>query len=129
MDLSPVNPAFRQMSVCLTVWLLLTAWATWAEGAQSIRVLLSADVHKLDVQVEGSVWLTDSSRQGRAIRSNARIIPYGKGFLVNGIRTVHERLTMRAGEQGLTLMLAKPNGHLQGGSRPANDPRFRRNPA
>lgn len=122
MDLSPVNPAFRQMSVCLTVWLLLTAWATWAEGAQSIRVLLSADVHKLDVQVEGSVWLTDSSRQGRAIRSNARIIPYGKGFLVNGIRTVHERLTMRAGEQGLTLMLAKPN--VQGGSRSANDQRL-----
>jgi stage II sporulation protein D len=87
-------------------------------------VLLSADVHKLDVQSEGAVWLTDSSHQGRAIRSNARIVPHGKGFLVNGIRTVHERLTMRAGEQGLTLLLAKPNGTVQSGAKPAHDQRL-----
>ena len=84
----------------MTVWLLLAAWSVRAEGAQSIRVLLSADVHKLDVQAEGAVWLTDSSRHGRAIRSSAHITADGKGFLVNGIRMVHERLTMRAANKG-----------------------------
>jgi stage II sporulation protein D (peptidoglycan lytic transglycosylase) len=123
MDLSPLTPAFRRFGLYIAVWLSLIIVPASVEAAQSIRVLLSADVHKLDVQVDGSVWLTDSSREGRAIRSNARIIPYGKGFLVNGVRTAHERLTMQAGEQGLTLMLAKPNGQVQGGSRPANDQR------
>jgi stage II sporulation protein D len=76
-----------------------------ALAAQSIRVLLSADVYRLEVQADGAVWLTDSSRDGRAIRSDARITTYGKGFLVNGTRIAHERLTLRAGERGLTLML------------------------
>ena len=58
-----------------------------ALAAQSIRVLLSADVYRLDVQADGAVWLTDSSRDGRAIRSDARITAYSKGFLVNGTRT------------------------------------------
>src|SRR5262245_14729518 len=81
-----------------------------AEAAQSLRVLLSADVLKLDVQADTSVWISDSTRQGRAIRSAVRIVPAGKGFSVNGIRIKHEQLTMR-GEQGLTLTLVKPNGN------------------
>lgn len=92
-----------------------------ADGAQSIRVLLSADVQKLEVQANGAVWLTDSSRHGRAIRSSAHVTAHGKGFLVNGIQMAHERLTMRAGEQGLTLMLTKPNDKMPGA---VNDQRF-----
>ena len=102
----------------------MVAAASWAEAAQSIRVLLSADVHKLDVQAEGGIWLSDSSRQGRAIHSDVHIIPYGKGFLVNGVRVNHERLTLRAGEKGLTLLLAKSNGKTQGASKPASDQRL-----
>jgi stage II sporulation protein D len=114
MDCSPVNSAFHRCSIAVAVSVVLAIGVATAEGAQSIRVLLSADVHKLDVQAEGAVWLTDSSRHGQAIRSSARITPHGKGFVVNGIRMAHERLTMRAGEQGLTLMLMKPNDKARG---------------
>jgi stage II sporulation protein D len=121
MDLSPVTSSFHRMTIAVAAWWLLAMWAPRVEGAQSIRVLLSADVQKLDVQTDGAVWLTDSSRHGRAIRSSARITAHGKGFLVNGVRTPHERLTVRAGEQGLTLLLVKPNDKAPAA---ANDQRF-----
>jgi stage II sporulation protein D len=66
-------------------------------------------VLKLDVQSETSVWVSDDSRQGRAIRSVVRIVPAGKGFSVNGVRMKQEHLTLR-GEQGLNLTWVKPNG-------------------
>lgn len=121
MDLSPVTSSFQRMTIAVAAWWVLAIWAPTVEGAQSIRVLLSADVQKLDVQTDGAVWLTDSSRHGRAIRSSARITPHGKGFLVNGVRMPHERLTVRAGEQGLTLLLVKPNDKAPTA---ANDQRF-----
>ena len=124
MDLSSLGSVPCRVLSYLAVCLSLLFVPSLVEAAQSIRVLLSADVHKLDVQSEGAVWLTDSSHQGRAIRANARIVPHGKGFLVNGIRTVHDRLTMRAGEQGLTLLWAKPNGTVQLGAKPAHDQRL-----
>jgi stage II sporulation protein D len=119
MDLSQVRAI--QIGIAAAVWLCLPVGVSQVEGAQSIRVLLSADVHKLDVQADGAVWLTDSSRHGRAIRSGAHITAHGKGFVVNGVRMAHERLTMRAGEQGLTLMLVKPNDK---GFGVANEQRF-----
>ncbi len=109
------------MTIAIAACWFLALWAPRVEGAQSIRVLLSADVQKLDVQTDGAVWLTDSSRHGRAIRSSARITAHGKGYLVNGVRTPHERLTVRAGEQGLTLLLVKPNDKAPAA---ANDQRF-----
>ena len=121
MDLSQVKTTFTRIMIAVAAWVSVAVGAPPVEAAQSIRILLSADVYKLDVQAEGSVWLTDSSRYGRAIRSSAHITAYGKGFLVNGIRMAHERLTMRAGEQGLTLMLVKPNEKASGS---ANDQRF-----
>jgi stage II sporulation protein D len=119
MDLSQVRAI--QIGIAVAVWLCFPVGASHVQGAQSIRVLLSADVHKLDVQADGAVWLTDASRHGRAIRSGAHITAHGKGFVVNGVRMAHERLTMRAGEHGLTLMLVKPN---EKGFGAANDQRF-----
>ena len=116
MAASPLNPTLRQIIAIVATWVVLAVGPSAAESAQSIRVLLSADVHKLEVQADGAVWLTDSSRQGRAIQSNAHITVHGKGFLVNGVRMAHERLTMRAGEPGLTLMLTKPNEKVPGPS-------------
>ncbi|HJT21204.1 MAG TPA: SpoIID/LytB domain-containing protein [Nitrospira sp.] len=92
------------------LWL---AGAVSAEAAQSLRVLLSADVSKLEVQTDSSLWISDLSRQGRAVRSTVRIVPAGKGFAVNGVRMKHEQLTMR-GEQGLTLTWAKPKAPSNG---------------
>ncbi|WP_455389057.1 SpoIID/LytB domain-containing protein [Petrachloros mirabilis] len=118
-----MNPKFHRIGINLMVWLLLIFGVSQAEGAQSIRVLLSENVHKMDVQADGAIWVADSSRQGRAIHSRVRVIPYGKGFLVNGVRTVHDRLTINGGEQGLTLLLARPGGKSHGTSRPAHDER------
>ena len=116
MDLPTLNPSICRIVVAIAAWIFFAVGLPTAEAAQSIRVLLSADVAKLDVQAEGAVWLTDASRHGRAIRSNAHITTHGKGFLVNGVRMPHERLTMRAGEQGLTLILFKPNDKVPGAS-------------
>lgn len=124
MVLSPLSFFTSRLPICLAVLCLMLCTASWTEAAQSIRVLLSADVHKLDVQAEGGIWVSDSSRQGRAIHTDVRIIPYGKGFLVNGVRVNYERLTVRAGDKGLTLLLAKPNGKPHGASRPASDQRL-----
>jgi hypothetical protein len=86
MDLSPVKPTVHRIVIVVTAWLLLAAGASSVEAAQSIRVLLSADVLKLDVQADGAVWLTDSSRHGRAIRSKRTISRCMGRILVNGIR-------------------------------------------
>ena len=88
----------------LLVALFVLVCSPWVEAAQSIRVLLSADVLKLEVQADGPVWITDSSRHGRALRPVIRIVPSGKGFSVNGLRMAREQLTMRAGEQGLGMV-------------------------
>jgi stage II sporulation protein D len=122
MDLSPIKPLRRLFG--LLVLLSVVMAPHWVSAAQSIRVLLSADVQRLVVQTDGAVWLTDSSRDGRAIRSDARITTYRKGFVVNGIRMAHDRLTLRAGERGLTLMLTKPNDKVPGVSKPVHDQRL-----
>ncbi len=96
--------------LCCFVVLSVPILSSQGEAAQSLRVLLSADVLKLDIQSEGPVWVSDSSRQGRAIRQAIRIVPSGKGFSLNGHRFTRDQLTLRAGDQGLTLTLVKPNG-------------------
>jgi stage II sporulation protein D len=121
-------PAMRRAALRIALSAIASLWLAYgpmgAEGAQSVRVLLSADVYRLEVQADGAVWLTDSSRDGRAIRSNARITTHGKGFVVNGVRMNHERLTMRTGEPGLTLLLVKPNDKITGASKPVHDLRL-----
>ena len=126
MDLPPIT-LLNRLGLCLVMVVSVVLGSNAALAAQSIRVLLSADVYRLDVQADGAVWLTDSSRDGRAIRSDARITANGKGFLVNGTRIAHERLTLRAGERGLTLMLVKTNDKLPSVSKPVkpvNDQRL-----
>jgi stage II sporulation protein D len=112
MALPQINVTGRRL-ILLLLCALWLAGAGFAEAAQSLRVLLSADVSKLEVQTDSSLWISDVSRQGRAVRSTVRIVPAGKGFAVNGIRMKHEQLTMR-GEQGLTLTWAKPKGPSTG---------------
>jgi len=119
-----MNQACYRIGVGLVLWLLLVSGVSWAEAAQSIRVLLSADVSKVDLQADGAVWVADSNRQGRAIHSPVRVTPYKKGFSVNGVRIAHERLTLNGGEQGLTLLLAKPGKRGHGSSRPVQDQRL-----
>lgn len=119
-----MNQGLCRIGVVLVLWLLFVSTVSRAEAAQSIRVLLSADVSKVDVQTDGAVWVADSNRQGRAIHSPVRVTPYKKGFVVNGVRFAHERLTLNGGQQGLTLLLAKPGKKSQGSSRPVQDQRL-----
>ncbi len=111
------------VGLCIAISLCLGSGPQRAEGAQSIRVLLASDVHKMQVRADGAVWLTDSSRQGRAIQPVIRITPYAKGFKVNGVRMVHERLTMRTGSQEMTLLLTKSSAKIEGTAKPVTDQR------
>ena len=72
MDLPTLNPSVCRIVVAIAAWIVFAVGLPTAEAAQSIRVLLSADVAKLDVQAEGAVWLTDASRHGRAPTHAAR---------------------------------------------------------
>lgn len=85
-----------------------------AEAAESIRVLLSADVPRLDIRTDGPLWVMDAKGRGQALRAPVQIAADGAGFLLKGIRIQTEQLTLRGGEQGLTLtfprLARKPNG-------------------
>jgi stage II sporulation protein D len=118
MDVSPLIPV-RQWGLAVALAMMLTVDATSLEAAQSLRVLLATDVVKLDIQSSSSVWVSDSTRYGRAVRPVVQIVPSGKGFSVNGVRTVREQLTLQ-GEQGLTLTFGKSDAAVAAGGRPAS---------
>jgi len=118
MDVSPLVPV-RQWGVAVALGMMLILDTTSLQAAQSLRVLLATDVVKLDVQSSSSVWVSDSTRHGRAVRPIVRIVPSGRGFSVNGVRTVREQLTLQ-GEQGLTLTFGKSDAAAAAGGRPAS---------
>ncbi len=114
MDISPIAGLRHRAGLVLVVAALTAVCPSWTEAAQSLRVLLASDVLKLEAQAEGSVWVGDASRHGRAVRSTVRIAPAGKGFVVGGVRTTQSHLTLKGGTQGLTLTLVKANGKANG---------------
>jgi stage II sporulation protein D len=116
MDVSPLIRV-RQWGVVVALGMMLTLDTTSLQAAQSLRVLLATDVVKLDVQSHSSVWVSDLTRHGRAVRPVVRIVPSGRGFSVNGVRTAREQLTLQ-GEQGLTLTFGKSDAAA--GGRPAS---------
>jgi len=116
MDVSPLIRV-RQWGVAVALGMMLTLDTTSLQAAQSLRVLLATDVVKLDVQSHSSVWVSDLTRHGRAVRPVVRIVPSGRGFSVNGVRTAREQLTLQ-GEQGLTLTFGKSDAAA--GGRPAS---------
>ncbi|HSQ50457.1 MAG TPA: SpoIID/LytB domain-containing protein [Nitrospiraceae bacterium] len=85
-----------------------------AEAAESIRVLLSAEVPRLDFRADGPLWVTDAKGRGQALRAPVQVTAAGGGFLLNGTRMQTEQLTLQGGEQGLTLtfprLARKPKG-------------------
>lgn len=117
MDVSPLIPVCR-WGMAVVLGMVLALDTTSLQAAQSLRVLLASDVVKLDVQSNSSVWVSDSSRHGRAVRPAVRVVPAGKGFVVNGVRTMREQLTLQ-GEQGLTLTFVKADGIAGTGGRGA----------
>jgi stage II sporulation protein D len=79
-----------------------------AEAADSIRVLLSADVPRLEFRAATLLWVTDAKGRGQALRAPFQVAAAGTGFLQNGVYIQTEQLTLYGGEQGLTLIFPRP---------------------
>jgi len=86
----------------------LFSLSSGAEAAESLRVLLSADVPRLDIRTGGPLWLTDAKGRDQALRTPAQVSASETGFLLNGVRIQTEQLTLHGGEQGLTLTIPRP---------------------
>lgn len=78
------------------------------EAAQSIRVMLSADVAQLNVRADRSLWVTDATGRGQALRASVHVSAEGTGFVLNGVFMRTDRLTLGGGESGLTLTFPRP---------------------
>ena len=111
------------MCRAIVVGACLLSLTSGAEAAESIRVLLSADVPRLDIRARQSAVGDGCKRPwsgpARAGPSRSR----WKGFLLNGARMQTEQLTLHGGEQGLTLTFPrparKPNGAASHRATPA----------
>ena len=79
-----------------------------AEAAEPIRVLLSADVLRLEIRTDGLLWVTDAKGRGQALRTPVQVTAAEAGFLVNGVRVQTEQVTLQGGEQGLMLTFPRP---------------------
>ena len=79
----------------------LLSLSSGAEAEPSIRVLLSADVPRLDIRADSLLWATDAKGRGQALRTSVQVTATEKGFLLNGVRMQTEQLTLQGGEQGL----------------------------
>ena len=81
----------------------LLSLSSGSEAAESIRVLLSAEVPRLDIRADGPLWVTDAKGRDQALRASVQVEAAGAWFLLNGVRMQTEQLTLHGGEQGLTL--------------------------
>ena len=114
MDYSSVKRLRGEVCRAVMAGACLLSLSSGVEAAESIRVLLSSDVPRLDIRADSPLWLTDAIGRGQALRAPVQITAAGMGFLLNGVRMQTEKLTLRGGEQGLTLTfprpVRKPNG-------------------
>jgi stage II sporulation protein D len=92
-----------------------------AEAAESIRVLLSADVSQLKVHADHLLSITDAKGRVQGLRAPVQVTTAGMGFLMNGIRIQTEQVTVHGGEQGLTLIFPRPARKSTGAAVSSND--------
>jgi len=92
-----------------------------AEAAEPIRVLLSADVLRLEIRTDGPLWVTDAKGRGQALRTPVQVAAAEAGFLVNGVRMQTEQVTLQGGEQGLTLTFPRPVRKSNGAAMSSGD--------
>ena len=92
----------------------LLSLSSEVEATEPLRVLLSADVPRLDVRADSPLWVTEAKGHSHTLRAPVQVIAAEAGFLLNGVRMKTEQLTLRGGEQGLTLtfprLARKSNG-------------------
>ncbi|MBH0196827.1 MAG: SpoIID/LytB domain-containing protein [Nitrospira sp.] len=90
--------------------------ATPVQAAPAIRVLLAADVQRLEVQADQVLWATDAHDRAHAHRAVLRIELRGTTILLNGSPAAGDQVTLRAGDQDLKLWLPRQNGNSNGQS-------------
>ena len=96
------------MCLAILVGACLLNLSTLAEAAESIRVLLSTEVLRLDIRADSPLWVMDAKGRRQTVPAAVRVVAAETGFLVNGVRTQTEQLTLHNGEQGLTLTFPRP---------------------
>ena len=121
MDLSPIKQHKSTAYRIFVAAVCLLSLSSAAEGAESIRVLLSADVSRLDIRTDSPLKMTDSKGRGQVLRTPVQIATEEKGFLLNGVRVQAEHLTLQAGEQGLTLTFPRTAWKLNGAAMSSDD--------
>jgi stage II sporulation protein D len=113
MDHSPMKHLRGSMYRAIVAGACFFNAPSGAEAAESIRVLLSADVLRLDIRADSPLWVTDAKGRGQALRAPIQVAAAGEGFLLNSARMQTEQLTLDGGEQGITLtfprLARKPN--------------------
>jgi stage II sporulation protein D len=121
MDLSPVKQLRSRVCRAIVAGACLLSLSSGAEAAQSIRVLLSADVSRLDIRADSPLWVTDAKGRGQAMRTPVQVAAAETGFLLNGVRMQTEQLTLHGGEQGLTLTFPRPARQPNGAGMSSGD--------
>jgi stage II sporulation protein D len=121
MDLSPVKQLRDTLYRAIVAGACLFGLSSGAGAAESIRVLLSADVSRLDIRADSPLWVTDAQGRGQALRAPVQVSAAGTGFLQNGVRMQTEQLTLHAGAQGLTLTFPRPARKLNGAAMSSGD--------
>jgi stage II sporulation protein D len=121
MDLSPVKQLKGNLYRAIVAGACLLSLSSGAEAAESIRVLLSADVSRLDIRADSPLWVTDAQGRGQALRAPVQVSAAGTGFLQNGVLMQTEQLTLHAGAQGLTLTFPRPARKLNGAAMSSGD--------
>jgi stage II sporulation protein D (peptidoglycan lytic transglycosylase) len=99
----------------------LLSLSSGAEAGESIRVLLSADVLRLEIRADSLLWVTDGKSRAQALHAPAQVAAAETGFLQNGVRMQTEQLTLHGGEQGLTLTFPRPARNPNGAAMSSGD--------
>jgi stage II sporulation protein D len=114
MDFSPVKQLRCRVYRTIVAGACLLTLSSGAEAAQSIRVLLSADLPQLEIRADSPLWVTDAKGRGQALGASIQVAAAEGGFLLNGARMQTDQLTLQGRGQGLTLtfprLSRKPNG-------------------
>ncbi len=96
------------MCLAILVGACLLSLSPLAEAAESIRVLLSAEVLRLDIRADSPLWVTDAKGRSQTLRASVQVVAAETGFLVNGVRMQTDQLTLQGREQGFTLTFPRP---------------------
>lgn len=87
-----------------------------AEAAESIRVLLASEVHRLEARAETVLWVTDAQDRAHPFKSALHVEVRGNTFFLNGTQVTGDHLTLRAGDHDLKLWIPHHNGGTNGSS-------------